>query len=395
MLAAIKGEPTERIPWAPRLDLWYRASKRAGTLPDRYSQASLRQLVDETGMGYHAVVPDFQDLRSPEDDVDRALGIYNLWTMPYRTVLEGVKREVRTEGDRTFVRYETPAGPVTTGVLYDEEMRKAGITITHIEKYAIEGEQDYAPVGYIFENARVLSNYEGYSQFSEYVGDRGLAVGFFSLAASPVHLIQRELMSMERFFYELYDHPDEIRRLDLQIAGYWRRVLEVVSKCPAEVVLLGANYDSTVTYPPFFAEHIGPWLKNAADTLHRQGKFLLTHTDGENTGLLQHYIDSEIDIADSVCPAPMTKLSLEEVRSAFDERITIMGGIPSVALLDSSMSDNEFDGFLDRFFAGLGQGDHIILGISDTTPPAARFDRILEIGRRVEAFGPVRPQSRR
>lgn len=393
MLAAIQGRPVDRMPWAPRLDLWFRANRLAGTLPPDCAHASLPQLVDDVGIGLHAVVPDFRDLRGPEDDVDRALGIYNLRTMPYRTVLENVRRNVRTDGDRTYVEYQTPVGTVSTVVLYDQSMRKAGITITHIDKHAITSVADYAAVGYIFENARVLPNYDGYRQFAEYVGDRGLAVGFISLAASPMHLIQRELMSMEGFFLDLYDHPDELARLQNQITPYWNRVLEVVGKSPAEVILLGANYDATVTYPPLFAEHIQPWLKKAAEIFHPQGKFLLTHTDGENTGLLQHYLDCRIDIADSICPAPMTKLTFKQVRDFFAGRITIMGGIPSVALLESSMSDRDFDRFLDGFFADLGRGDHVILGISDTTPPAADFQRILQIGRRVEEFGPVPPAT--
>ncbi len=40
----------------------------------------------------------------------------------------------------------------------------------------------------------------------------------------------------------------------------------------------------------------------------KKGKFLLTHTDGENIGLLEEYMACEFDIADSICPSPMTKL---------------------------------------------------------------------------------------
>jgi hypothetical protein len=134
MLAAIRGEPTDRIPWAPRLDLWYRANRKAGTLPEEYKNASLFDLCDDLGMAFHAVVPNFQDLRGPEDDMDRPLGIYNLWTMPCRTIFENVKRTVRREGDRTVVEYETPVGALRTVTLYDETMRKAGITITHVEE---------------------------------------------------------------------------------------------------------------------------------------------------------------------------------------------------------------------------------------------------------------------
>jgi hypothetical protein len=124
--------------------------------------------------------------------------------------------------------------------------------------------------------------------------------------------------------------------------------------------------------------------------LHGQGKYLLTHTDGENQGLLGHYVASEFDIADSVCPSPMTRLSIGQVRAAFAGRITIMGGIPSVALVRDSMTDAQFERYLDAFFAQIGRGDHLILGVSDTTPPAADFRRLRIIADRVEAFGPVR-----
>ncbi|HUW58894.1 MAG TPA: hypothetical protein VMZ92_19815, partial [Planctomycetota bacterium] len=295
MLAAIRGEPTDRIPWAPRLDLWYKANRRAGTLPAKYRGASLAEMTDDLGMGFHAVIPDFRDLRTPEDDVDRALGIYNLHTMPCRTVLENVERNVRLDGDRTFVEYVTPLGSVDTTVLYDETMRKAGITITHVETHAFKGVEDYAPLGHIFENARLEPNDDGYEAFAAHVGDRGIAVGYVTGAASPMHFIQRELMPLELFFYETYDHPDELGHLAGQIAGYYDRLLAVAASSAAEVLMLGANYDASVTYPPFFAEHITPTLRSFADTLHARGKFLLTHTDGENTGLLGHYVDSHID----------------------------------------------------------------------------------------------------
>lgn len=389
MLAAINGESVDRIPWVPRLDLWYLANKRADTLPEAYQHATLTDLVDDLGFGLHAVVPNFRDLRGPADDVDRALGIYTLHAMPYRTVLENVDRTVRVEGDRTFVEYTTPAGTIRTVVLYDDSMRKAGITVTHVEQYAFKDVRDYAALYYLFENMRVEPNYDGYRAFADQVGDRGLAVAFVSLAGSPMHLIQRELMPLDTFFFEMHDRPGKLAELERQIAGYWQRVLDVAVACPAEVVFVGANYDASVTYPPFFEKHIQPWLTKYADALHQKDKFLLTHTDGENTGLLTHYLESRIDIADSICPKPMTKLTLQDVRDVFAGGITIMGGIPSVTLLKSSMSDNVFERFLDEFFGMIGRGDHLILGISDTTPPAAEFDRLVKINQRIQAFGVV------
>jgi uroporphyrinogen-III decarboxylase len=389
MLAVLRGQKADRIPWVPRLDLWYRANRRAETLPPRYAGASLFEMLDDLGFACHAVIPDFKALRSADDEAHRALGIYNLPCMPVRTVFDGINYRIVQDGDRQIVEYQTPAGPLTTVTVYDEAMRAAGVTITHVTKYAFSGPQDYEPLCCLFRSARVEPNYEGYAAMAGEIGERGFAAAYLSSAASPLHLIQRELMPLEVFFYELNDRPEEVHRLAECIAGYWRQMYAVAAPAPAEVFLLGANYHAPIQHPRFFAEHITPWLAEFAEILHRQGKFLLTHTDGENRGLLEQYLAAGIDVADSICPTPMTKLTLADTRRAFQGRITIMGGFPSVALVKDAMSDRQFAEYLDDFFRQLDRGDHLILGISDTTPPGAEFDRLLRIRDRIEAFGPV------
>ena len=43
----------------------------------------------------------------------------------------------------------------------------------------------------------------------------------------------------------------------------------------------------------------------------------MTHTDGENRRLMPLYLRANFDIADSVCPAPMTRLSVDEFYEGF------------------------------------------------------------------------------
>jgi hypothetical protein len=394
MFAALRGEPTNRIPWAPRLDLWYNARSRTNSLPHRYRNATLNEIIDDLGWGSHNVIPRFKDLRGPEDDMHRGLGIYNLRTMPYQTRLHNVRVASSTQGDYTVTSYETPLGTVTTRILYDEGMRSSGISITHIADHVIRDVRDYPVIAHIFENAEVEPNPSGFEEFCSSVGDRGIAVGYIALAASPMHLLQRELMTMEQFFYEMHDHSGELAACAGSIASYYHRVFDAVSQSHAQVFLLGANYDNGVTPPPFFRDHILPWLRQCADTLHRQGKFLMTHTDGENTGLLDLYLASGIDVADSVCPSPMTRLSLRETRRHFAGRITIMGGFPSIALLPHTVPDSEYEEFVDRFFQDLDGGDHLILGISDSTPPQAELERLQSIKKAIDRFGPVTSGSR-
>ncbi len=244
MLAALRGQPLERIPWVPRLDLWHRANRRAGTLPARYAGASLTEMLDDLGFACHAVIPDFKALRSPDDEAHRALGIYNLPCMPVRTTFEGIDYRVTQDGDRQIVEYQTPAGPLTTVTVYDEAMRAAGVTITHVTKYAFRGPQDYEPLCCLFRSARVEPNYEGYAAFAGEIGDRGFATAYLSSAASPLHLLQRELMPLEVFFYELADRPEEVHRLAECIGRYWREMYAVAARAPAEVFLLEIDFSS-------------------------------------------------------------------------------------------------------------------------------------------------------
>ena len=274
------------------------------------------EMVDDLGFGYHAVIPNFKDLRSPADEAHRALGIYNLRCMPVRTAFDGVEWTLTQDGDRQIVEYRTPVGPLTTVTVYDEAMRSGGVTITHVTRYAFSGPQDYEPLCYLFQHARVEPNYDGYAAFAQEIGDRGFATAYLSSAASPMHLIQREVMPLDVFCYELNDRPEEVERLAEGIAQYWRQMYAVAAAAPAEVFLLGANYHSLIQHPRFFGQHITPWLAEFAAILHQRGKYLLTHTDGENRGLLDHYLAAEFDIADSVCPLPMTKLNLAETRGS-------------------------------------------------------------------------------
>jgi uroporphyrinogen-III decarboxylase len=391
MLNVLQGRPVDKIPYVPRLDLWYNANKYSGTLPARYRNAALADIVDDLDFGYHTVVPNFKDIRHQDDELHRALGIYNLWPMPYKTRLENIEWSLRQSGDQTAVEYKTPKGEVSTKVVYDESMKRAGITISHIMEHAIKSHKDYAAVSSIFDNAVVEPHFKGCEALAECVGPRSFISAFISLAGSPMHLLLRELMPFDLFSYELYDHPEELSECARSIGNYFNRIFEIILKCPAEVIFFGANYDATLTYPPFFKEHIVPWLNQLAGALHKSGKYLLTHTDGENSGLLDYYLESGIDIADSICPRPMTKLSFKKVKDHFNGKITIMGGIPSVCLLKDAMPDRVFEKYLEDFFTEIGKGDHLILGISDTTPPAADFERITRIGKCIEEFGPVNP----
>jgi len=44
LTAILAGQPPDRLPWIPRLSLWYTARQRTGTMPARWASSSLREV---------------------------------------------------------------------------------------------------------------------------------------------------------------------------------------------------------------------------------------------------------------------------------------------------------------------------------------------------------------
>jgi hypothetical protein len=388
MLRAVRGEWADQLPWAPRIDLWFNANSRKGTLPPRYPKdITLDEIADDIGGGYHKITPDFLRFGSSEETIDRGIGIFRLRGYPYRAELSGVDREVKKEGDSTLVTYHTPLGSVSCKILYTEEMRRSGASITWISEHVIKEPRDYKVLGYIFKNIKLTPDYANYLELQKEVGDKAFVPARGLASAGPMQHIMRDFIDATQFYLEMHDHPKEMRELCEDMEPFYDRLFQILTDSPAEIVFHGSNFDEMITYPPFFRDHIMPYLQKLSAMLHARGKFLVSHCDGENQGLLNLIAESGIDIAEAICPQPMTKVTITDVKKAFKGKVTIFGGIPSVALLENSMSDREFESFMKKLFREIAPGDRFILGISDTTPPDAKFERLLRITEMVGDLG--------
>lgn len=388
IIRAGRGELCDVIPYVPRIDLWYNANAANDTLPERHKGRSQDEISRAEGWALHKVIPELLAAEKPEDNQHRALGIYDLKEYPFRHNLpKDVEVVVRREGDITRIEYHTPVGTASAATLYDDNMRKAGVSITWIQEHIIKKREDYKAVGYIFENLEVVPAYDQYLEWVGYIGDDGVACAAANFAASPMQHIQRDFLDATSFFYQYNDHYSEMKALAERIEHYFEQILRVVAESPAEIVVWGTNYDDMITYPTYFEKEISPWLTKACEILGSSGKLVLSHCDGENLGLMDIIRNSGIHIAEAICPHPMTKVKIEEYYRRWGDKLTLWGGIPSNLLLAGSTSDDEFEAYLAYLFQSIGNGRRIILGIADTTPPDAVFDRLLRIGEWVEKEG--------
>jgi hypothetical protein len=339
------------------------------------------------GLGSHTVVPDFSNYRNRNSVALSGLGISDLKTNPYKINTDNLDYESKTDsGGVTQTIYRTPFGKITTKTLYDCRMKESGATIGHTLEHAFKTAADANAIGYIFENIKVEKNYKDFAEYKDSIGENGIAVAFCMLSASPMHHIMKSLCPFEGFVYQLHDNPKIFKILAQKIDIFFNEVVSISASSDAEVVFCGANYDSFLTWPSFFKQYITPYLKKYSDVSHQKGKFFLTHADGENEGLINEYVEGSIDIADSICPYPMTKLKLEDIRKEFAGKITIWGGIPSICILEEFINEYDFDRYLYSLADSIGRGEHIILSFADTTPPDAKFERIGKVAQFAESL---------
>ena len=388
IIKAIRGEMPDRLPFAPRLDLWYTANVQAGTLPEKHKKRTFDEIARAEGWALHKINPEYQKNRKPEDNLHWALGI-----LSYKESVFGfqfppdVEQEVKKTAGRTQITYHTPVGSVSTTTVYTEEMRKAGVSNFWVEEHVLKEAKDYRPVGYIFENLKLYRDDRDFLRWKAEIGEDGVPFTLAGRAASPMHHIQKYFMDATDFYFHYHDYAKEIRALAESMGGFFDQIIQLIGDSPAEVVYWGANFDDMITYPAFFEKDIVPWIRKAADILGRKGKFVSCHCDGENLGLLDLIRDSGMHIAEAITPAPMTKVPIEEYYRRWSGKLTLFGGIPSILLLRESVSDEEFEAYLGHLFKAVAPGKRMILGIADSTPPNAVFERLVRIGEKVEKEG--------
>ena len=389
MLAAFRGEQVDRLPYVPRLDLWYLANSVSGTLPKQHAGRAQNEIARAEGWTvYFRFADNILDPEVQKMYLHRGIGLFSTRDTLYDFVMpRDVEIKVQREGGRIRVEYHTPVGTVDSTMFYDESSQRLGITSPMIVDHVIKTPGDYSPVGYLYEHMDIVPNFERFERWvREEMRDDGVAVAQGFMGASPVHQIQRDLLDPTQFYFHYTDHNAKMLELAGKMEHLFDKMLQILSTSPAEGIWWGANYDDMLTYPPYFEKEITPWIRKASRQLGAVGKLVMCHTDGENEGLMDLIRDSGMHIAESICPTPMTKISLAEYYRRWSGHLTLCGGIPSTILLPGT-SEADFEAYMDELFKAVAPGKRMLVGIADQVPPDAVFSRLQRIGERVEREG--------
>jgi len=290
---------------------------------------------------------------------NRGLCIVNRVSV-FRTHTPNVRhtREIYWEKGKQFTRdhYDTPAGHLTT-------LREAaGFTSWHHERM-FKTPDDYPALLALIRDMQFEPNYDEVALGQRQFGDDAIFRG--ALGLEPLQaLISGEYLGTEAFCMQWMDNRDEVLRLYDALVEKRRQVYSLVAEAPVSHANYGGNVIPEIVGPENFARYYVPHYNEAAEVMHRHGKLIGSHLDGNCRLFAEAVAGSDLDYVEAFTPAPDTDMTLAEARSAWPDK-TLWINFPSSVHL---RSDAEVEQFTVDMLSELDGIDGLIVGITEDIP---------------------------
>lgn len=359
--AILEGRSPDRLPWIPRMDIWYRAQKNRNTLPKRFKDMSLRQMEKALGLGTPA----------REGRI-------------HRVEYNNMDVTVRQEELDTITEYVTPKGTLRAKRSQSQYEADSGITTKLPVEYPLKNAEDYDIWMYVVENTTFVPTYGEYEAYNQEIGDDGLPM--VAAGDCPFHYWLMDLAGYQEGYLHLIDFPDRVEALLNLIAEKDRELWEIVAESPARLILHGVHLSSQFTPPRYFKKYITPYYREFSELLHANGKSLAMHSDNDTSAILSDLKEAGYDMVECFVSAPMAKVTVKDAREAWGTAMIIWGGIPAT-ILEETYPEKDFEAYMIELFRTIAPGDAFILGVSDNVMTNSLLSRIEKITEMVERYG--------
>ncbi|MBZ0292091.1 MAG: hypothetical protein K8L99_05925 [Anaerolineae bacterium] len=350
LMKVFRGENPGRVIWQPRIEYWYLANRKRGTLPAHLRDASLLDVYDYC----HASCR------------------YFLWDDAWLRVRYQHVEITQEKLDEKRVRqtWHTPVGSISQVSHYDE-----WDISSHIVEYRLKSPADFDVLRYILQDEEWYWDEANYQSYLERFGAHGIPQFYFR--RSPIQRLIIEDMSFEQTIFFMQDYPDLLKEYIDFATEADDHIYAILENCPVPVLNLGENIDAFLDSPTLWKQYLQPYYTGRVNQLRAAGKYVHIHMDGALKPLLNHMQDCAWDGIEAATPVPQGDVTLEAIKSAMGDRV-LLDGIPALYFLPRLYPAEDLmtcaQRVVDLFYP------HLILGISDEIPPDGDIERVRMIG---------------
>lgn len=351
------GESQGRIIWQPRIGCWYTDKQFAGEqFPTPFTGMNLYEIYRE--LGCSARLYEFNScFKRVEDPTPQ------------------VEHKQLNETD-TQITISTPVGDQTL-VIRKTMSSPHPITL----KREVETEQEMKVAIWREEHTRWQWDQNQYDALLASICDLGAPTMF--MPRMNVQSLYVEKMGVSAAIYALYDWKDTVEAFFRAVDESHIRLIEVINASPIEIINFGENIHSGTLSPDLFLKYHLPACQMRCELLHRAGKFVTSHWDGDTKPLLPYAKETELDAIEAITPKPQGDVTLEEIKEALGDDIFLMDGIPAI-YFDKTFTEETLVQCTQRLIELFAP--KLILGISDEISSTGDLERVRLVGQIVDDY---------
>ena len=344
LLAAIRGEEIDRVPWSPFLAYYWES------LPQDVRK--MGQFEYMRGMGADPLLRGFHSL---------ARGEYVNCEITEKRV-----------GREIFRRFETPVGTLQERAVYSP-----GGDTTFLVDHPVATPEQFKILTYIYEHMRVVRDSAAFDEDFRRYGDDALLLPTIGVNAKTAFqsMVERWVGTVN-LVYALSDAPEAVEEC---LNVMWARDEETVRiavDSPADGFIFWEDSSTTNISPAYFEAYTKPEVDNWGRLIHSAGKLLVHHACGHLRDLLPLMGRSEIDAIESISPPPTGNVTLQEADAVLPAHIALIGGLEPVRLLNCPLSEVCEDA---RTLLRDMKDRRYVLANSDSCPPGVEYEKFLAV----------------
>ena len=267
-------------------------------------------------------------------------------------------REIWWENGKQFTRdhYDTPAGHLTT-------LREAAGFTSWRHEWMFKTPDDYPALRALIQDMAFEPNDAEVATAQDRAGGDAILRGGFGL--EPLQqLISGDYLGTENFCIQWMENRDAVLELYAALVEKRRQVYPLVAQSPVSHANYGGNVIPEIVGPENFERYYVPHYNEAAEVMHRHGKLIGSHLDGNCRLFAEAVAGSGLDYVEAFTPAPDTDLSLGAARAAWPDKVLWLNFPSSVHL----RTDAEVEQFTVDMLDELDAVDGLIVGITEDIP---------------------------
>lgn len=280
------------------------------------------------------------------------------------------------EGNRTCHRITTPVGTVTY-ICHPVPDNWYPVA----DKRWIETPDDMRVFTWLADHTEWAWSQETYEQVCATWGRLGAP--HVCMPRVNVQDLYVNTMGVEAAVYALYEWGDVVKDYFRALHENHLRLIDVICRSPIRIVNYGDNLHGATLSPRLYEEYVLPAYLDRSERLHRSGKFVHAHWDGDTHTLLRYARCSGLDGIEAITPQPQGDVTLDEIQEALGDQVYLIDGIPAV-YFDPMYPEETLlecvEALLQRF------APRLVLGISDEICSTGDLERIRLVGKQVDDY---------